>query len=112
MDKQNDFDEWAILELMGHQRTAGRVSIAPLGGGSLIRVDVPGSEESQGFTKFYGTAAIYAITICDEQTARAAAQQFAPRPLDRFSVQGMFEQLQLASGDSPTAEYEETEYPW
>jgi len=37
----NTFDVWAILEIMGHTRIAGRVTEQALGGSALIRVDVP-----------------------------------------------------------------------
>lgn len=38
------FEAWGIVELMGHQRVAGRLSEQPLGGGNLLRVDIPDGE--------------------------------------------------------------------
>jgi hypothetical protein len=38
-DKPETFEEWALLELFGHQRLAGRVTEQQLGGASFVRVD-------------------------------------------------------------------------
>ena len=42
MSQGNDstFDEWAILELMGHRRLAGKVTEQEIGGANMIRIDV------------------------------------------------------------------------
>ena len=72
------FEAWGIVELMGHQRVAGRLSEQPLGGGNLLRVDIPNGE---GFrTAYYGASAIYAVHITDEPAARAAAVGMGTRP--------------------------------
>lgn len=72
MEKQNangQVDMWAIVELMGHGRTAGIMRTSDLGG--LLRVDVPIDE---GFrTEYYGEAAIYSIKVVSEEIARAYA---------------------------------------
>ena len=60
---------WAIVELMGHGRTAGIMRTSDLGG--LLRVDVPVDE---GFrTEYYGESAIYSIKVVSEEIARAYA---------------------------------------
>jgi hypothetical protein len=60
---------WAIVELMGHGRTAGIMRTSDLGG--LLRVDVPIEE---GFrTEYYGESAIYSIKVVSEEIARAYA---------------------------------------
>ena len=41
MGEQTKFEEWAVLELFGHQRLAGLVSEVQIGGASFVRVDVP-----------------------------------------------------------------------
>ena len=35
------FEEWAVLELMGHRRLAGKVTEATIGGGAFLRIDIP-----------------------------------------------------------------------
>lgn len=75
------FEEWAVLELMGHRRLAGRVSEETIGGASFIRIDVPG-----GATQFYAPGAVYCITPTTEQLARAFAEGNRPRPVERYEL--------------------------
>lgn len=61
---------WAVVELMGHGRTAGIIRTSDLG--SLLRVDVPIDD---GFrTEYYGEAAIFSVKIVSEEIARAYAR--------------------------------------
>ena len=50
---------WAVIELMGHGRTAGIIRTSDLGG--LLRVDVPIEDGYR--TEYYGEAAIYSIKV-------------------------------------------------
>lgn len=72
MDEQKtngQVEMWAVVELMGHGRTAGIMRTSDLGG--LIRVDVPIED---GFrTEYYGDSAIYSIKVVSEEIARAYA---------------------------------------
>jgi hypothetical protein len=64
-------EQWAIVNLMGHVQTAGRIEL-----GALLRVDVPDTSNAAGYrTSFYGTAAIYSIDIVSEEIARAYADR-------------------------------------
>jgi hypothetical protein len=98
-----EFDEWALIELMGHQRIAGRISEHQLGGNSFIRVDVPTTESAPAFTKIFNADAIYAITITDQITAIAAASTYHTVPMDTWSIKDAFKQLTLEpkNGDPP-----------
>ena len=60
---------WAVIELMGHGRTAGMIRTSDLGG--LLRVDVPIEEGYR--TEYYGNQAIYSIKVVSEEIARAYA---------------------------------------
>lgn len=80
------FEEWCIVEIMGHARFAGRVTEQPLGGSSFVRVDVPAVNEQPAFTKLFGAGSIYAITPCTEEVARAAAAGFRAIPVDRYAL--------------------------
>jgi len=95
---QQSFDQWAIVELFGHQRIAGRVSEQTIGGCSFVRVDVPEIKGNPGYTKLYGNSAIYAVTITDEQTARAAAQYLKPIPMDAWTITNMVNALPEKTG--------------
>jgi len=60
---------WAVVELMGHEQTAGIIKTSDIGG--LVRVEVPIED---GFrTEYYGEKAIYAIRIVSEEVAKAHA---------------------------------------
>lgn len=66
---------WAVVELMGHAQTAGRIS-KPGDWGNLLRVDVP-TEDGYN-TEFYGISAVYRIKFVSEEIARA----YAPKERD------------------------------
>ena len=85
MTEREDFQEWAVVELFGHVQFAGRVSGQSIGACSFVRLDVPEGKGRQAFCKLFGEKAIYAITIVDEQTARAAADNLTPLPLPKWS---------------------------
>ncbi|PTB23476.1 hypothetical protein C9I56_38985 [Paraburkholderia caribensis] len=86
------FEQWAIVELFGHQRIAGRISEQTIGGCSFVRVDVPACEaigtmpETQAFTKLYGQGAIYAVTFVDEDAARVSASHLRIQPIDEWTL--------------------------
>ncbi|MBV8781151.1 MAG: hypothetical protein JO353_07110 [Phycisphaerae bacterium] len=90
---QEKFDVWAVVEIMGHQRIAGRCSEQSIAGTNLLRVDVPsvefdrpawdggGVEKIDGFTTYIGGSSIYRMTPCTEAVARKAVEQFRVRPV-------------------------------
>lgn len=80
------FDSWAIVEIMGHQRFAGRVTEQTVGGCSFVRIDVPPIDDKPAFTKLFGQAAIFSITPTDEQTAVRAAASFRTRPVEIYEL--------------------------
>ena len=70
------FESYAIVELMGHNRIAGKVTEEVVAGAAMLRVDVPQTSSKQPFTKFYSPSAVYAITPTDEAVAQRAAELF------------------------------------
>lgn len=80
------FEAFAIVELMGHQRIAGKVSEETIAGAAMLRVDVPKTERREPYTKFYTAGAVYCITPTDEATATLAAQQFDQPPVSPYIV--------------------------
>lgn len=72
------FEIWAVVDLFGHTKVAGKVSEQQLGGKGFIRIDVPATPSQPEHTRFYGPAAIYSIIPVDEQVARAVAAQLYP----------------------------------
>ena len=83
------FDQWAIVEIMGHQRLAGRVTEQTIGGVCFVRVDVPECQGIKPFTKLLGAGAVYAITVVDKETAMAAAEHMREVPIDEWSARQM-----------------------
>jgi hypothetical protein len=60
-------DEFAIVEIFGHRRLAGRVMEVERFGAKLLRIDVPKEGDfAKGFTtQFYGGASLFSVTPCD-----------------------------------------------
>ena len=80
------FEQWALVELFGHQQIAGLVTEQTIGGSAFIRVDVPDDGDVKGFTKFFGNGAIYSITPCTEDAARIAVARLKIRPISPWIV--------------------------
>jgi hypothetical protein len=80
------FDEWALVELFGHQRIVGRVTEATLAGGAFLRVDVPAFNGSPGFTRFFGPSAIYSLNPVTEVVARGLMERYRNEPVSRFEL--------------------------
>lgn len=100
------FEEWAVLELFGHQRLAGMVTEVQLGGASFVRVDVPkdeddGKKKGWKLTKMYNPSAIYSITPTTEATARLVARSVSGEPVTRWDVQEMVREAKKALRSAP-----------
>ncbi|MFO0943566.1 MAG: hypothetical protein U0930_22755 [Pirellulales bacterium] len=109
-DNNNDFSGWAIVEIMGHQKYAGHVSTQALGGGSMLRIDVPEVETHPPFTKMFGLASIYAITPVEELVARSMAQSLRKAPVDIYEFpRAVREAMQTQRLPSPTGTEEPDE---
>jgi hypothetical protein len=109
MEHRQEFDSWALVELMGHQRIAGRVTEAEIGGCKFIRVDVPAATfenvETQALTKYLGPSSVYAITPVTEETARALARQIEAAPLSIWDARRLAKSLPAT--ESPHYENED-----
>lgn len=76
---------WALVELFGHQKIVGWMTVDPPELPGLIRVDVPdllkdGAVARKGFTRYFGRAAIYGVTPIDEETVRRILPEVAGAP--------------------------------
>ena len=72
-ESEQKLEGFAIVEVVGHGKFAGRISEHKLGTLVMIRIDVPAVNGFSEFTKFIAPAALFGITPVDEQTARTAA---------------------------------------
>lgn len=73
-ETKSTFKNWCVVELFGHQKIAGLCTEENIAGTNMLRVDVPETKKQPAFTKFYGSAAIYAINPVDEKSARHYAE--------------------------------------
>lgn len=99
-NEKQGFEQWAVVEIFGHQKIAGKVTEQTIGGCSFVRVDVPELPETTvdyygkpkkiqpiaGFTKLYGNGAIYAMTFVDEAIAKATAASLRIMPIDSYTL--------------------------
>ena len=90
-EARKPFEHYALVELFGHQRIAGKVTEAEIGGGKFIRVDVPAIGDAQPLTRFYSPGAIYGITPVTEETALALAAQFRVEPITPWEAKNALE---------------------
>ena len=79
------FDSWAVVEIMGHSRFAGRVTEQAIGGCAFVRIDVPQIGDRLPFTKLFGQGSIFSITPCSEELARQVAAECAVRPVQVYA---------------------------
>lgn len=79
------YEGYAIVELMGHRRLAGRVSQAEQYGVAMLRLDVP-REDGTDSTHFFGGASIYAVHPTSEEIARQVAESCDPAPVQRWEL--------------------------
>lgn len=101
MPDQDKFNEWCILELMGHRRLYGRVTEQELGGTNMLRVDIFGTGSEALATQFYSAAAVYCITPTTEEICRVMGGSARPEPVKRWEMPSEFAHL---SDEELTAE--------
>lgn len=71
-------EEYAIVEVFGHRKHAGRVYEVEKFGTKLLRVDIPtGGDFANGFTThFYSGASIFSFSPCDLATVLKANKPY------------------------------------
>lgn len=79
----DSFDEWAILEILGHRRLAGRVSEVQVAGAGFLRIDIP---VDPPMSQLYSPGSVYAISPVAEEVARRVAARYAPTPIHRWEL--------------------------
>ncbi|MVT11350.1 hypothetical protein [Chitinophaga tropicalis] len=99
MNTTEKFEQWCIIELMGHQKIAGKCTEQNIAGANMLRVDVPeiklvdacsgnpGGRYLPGFTRFYASSAVYCIHPVDEGTATAMAGRLQQQPITIWDIQ-------------------------
>jgi hypothetical protein len=80
------FEQWANVELMGHQRVVGRCSEELIAGHPMLRVDIPNGEAFS--TRYYGSSAIYCLTVVSEEVARKICGRISQEPSFAWDLRG------------------------
>ncbi len=115
MSESQKFEQWAILEIMGHNRFAGFVSEQTIGGASFVRIDVPEVElkgqTRPAFTKIFGAASIYAISPVSEETARQVATGLGQQPMSIWDAQDLVRRLPAPESSSVGADDDDYDEP-
>lgn len=71
--------EWAIVEIFGHRRHAGRAREEERFGAKMLRIDVPlkGDPSANGWeTHWYGGSSIFSFTLTDEESVMRINKPF------------------------------------
>lgn len=91
------FEVFALVELFGHNKIAGKVSEQVIGGTGFIRVDVPETSRKPAYTRFFNPSAIYSILPVDEGVmTRLAESIYTP---DIIPLTAPIRQLADGDGD-------------
>lgn len=88
-------EQWAILEIMGHERLAGRISDATVAGVPMLRVEVPATDKLPGFTRLLSGASLFSVTPVPEAAARVVAARLAKNPVGELYSYSLADRQQL-----------------
>lgn len=127
MEEQKEFKGWAIVEIMGHNKEIGYVTTEYYGPVAMFRIDQPDLPEREyvlqrpqyvshkwmpeGTTvkrtalpaksSLVGPSSIFRMTVCTEETARAAIEEMLAPPLIVLHLPAPLLDTGLSSGIDP-----------
>jgi hypothetical protein len=84
--KTEKFNEYAIVEMMGHRKIAAKVTEPEIGGSTLLRCDVLNAKGEFDRTEYIGVASIYCLTIVSKEVAEKVAENYTPEPSWAWSL--------------------------
>lgn len=90
---QEKFEIYAIIELFGHNKMAGKVTEQVIGGASFIRVDVPETKSQPSFTRMLHANAIYAINPVTEEVATGYAERIQVQPIQSWDAREVLKRI-------------------
>lgn len=96
------FEAWGLVEIMGHQSLAGRLSEQVIAGANLLRVDVPQNipGEAEFRTEYLGPNSIYRLRVTTEEVARQVALRGSTEPAYAYGLR--LQNPALAGPGSPS----------
>ena len=77
----DDCWSWAVLEIFGHRKHAGRIREEERFGTKMLRIDIPvdGAPETRGWrTHWYSGGSIFSLSLTDEASVLRANAPYAP----------------------------------
>ena len=90
------FDQWCIVELLGHRRAAGRLREVTIAGAGFLRLDVPG-----GRTQIFSPGSVYALHPVDEDLALTVAKEWRSEPVTPWELQRAIASAIAGAEDGP-----------
>lgn len=108
------FDQWCLVELMGRQRIAGKVTERVIAGQGFLEVSVPETKFNPKFTRFISPNSVYAINPIDEKSAMAYAESLRVKPIDAWDIDSFLKKVEeqkllQPANDSYSADFEDDE---
>ncbi|MBF9252469.1 hypothetical protein I2I11_04115 [Pontibacter sp. 172403-2] len=85
------FENWAIVEIMGHIKCAGLAQTVTFGNTVMLRVDIPETSKQPAHTKMYGMSSIFSISPVTEDVARSHAEAWNIQPIIAYEVQNAYQ---------------------
>jgi len=72
--------EYAVIEIFGHRRLAGRIMEVERFGTKMLRIDIPerGKFENGFTSQMYGGASLFSVTPCDLATVERMNKPVEP----------------------------------
>lgn len=104
---QEKFEIYAIIELFGHNKMAGKVTEQVIGGASFIRVDVPETKAQPAFTRMLHANAIYAINPVTEEVATGYAERIQVQPIQSWDAREVLKRMDEMKKLEPATTEEE-----
>jgi hypothetical protein len=107
-------ENWAILEIMGHERLAGKIFETTVAGVPMLRVEVPTTEKLPGFTRLLSGASIFSLTPVPQDVATIVAGQLQKTAVSGIPAYGFTfgQQLQMSQALGLPAPKEPTTRSW
>ena len=92
---ENPLEQWALLEIMGHERLAGRIEEVLVAGTKMLQVDVPATDKLPAFRRYLSPSSLFSITPVPEPVARIVAGNLQKTAVSGIAAYGYTQGQQL-----------------
>lgn len=108
MTEKMKFEQWCILDILGHQRFAGLVTEETVAGVAFLRIDIPATGKQVAFTKLFSPNSVYSITPTTEELAKSMAASINNAPITVYDLPAeMRAKLQSAPAPAISSMYDD-----